>query len=70
MTLEFTQLHYSQKFFAYLEEDDSKLGPDFMSQNKGIVIMCCIVGVEWPMHWANNLFMRLFDNFIDKIRHA
>jgi hypothetical protein len=38
--------------------------------NKGIVMLTCIVLVEWPKGIVENLFHKFFDEMLTKIREA
>jgi hypothetical protein len=60
MTLEFSNVYFSQQFFTYLESTDASLleglssesmydkAHYFVVQNKGYFILLGIMTVEWP----------------------
>jgi hypothetical protein len=86
MCISFTGVYFTGEFFSYLETTDESLYETavavsaessyydqamyFIHMNKGIVMLSCIVFVEWPKGIVENLFHRYFDGMLTKIREA
>lgn len=86
MIIGFSGVYFTGEFFKYLETSDETLysaAPAtsvdstywdqlmfWIHMNKGIVMLACIVFVEWPKGIVEDLFHKYFDEMLTKIREA
>lgn len=86
MSLNFTGVYFTGGFFTYLESTDESLlatatpiTPEssyyemalyHIHINKGFVMLFCIVFFEWPKGILEDLFHKVSDEKLSKIRDA
>ena len=85
MSLEFTGVYFTQEFFSYLETSDEALlngltlTPEssqyetllyYLAKNRGFVVLMGITLIEWPKQLLDDIFHKLLDSFLGKIREA